>query len=98
MRIPMIFISCEKKIKYYRCIWMKHDLPEDLSCRRSFDWLSIGLLFYIICNNFKAEYRSIKTMKEGRENYLVRLNSNVFLNKVKLRDAPDDIPGKLFDH
>jgi MFS superfamily sulfate permease-like transporter len=58
--------------------------------------VSIGLLlsiFFIIRNNFKAEYKIIKTMKEGREHYLIRLNSNVtFLNKVKLRDALEDIP------
>jgi MFS superfamily sulfate permease-like transporter len=58
--------------------------------------VSIGLLlsiFFIIRNNFKAEYKIIKTMKEGRENHLVQLNSNVtFLNKVKLRDALEDIP------
>jgi MFS superfamily sulfate permease-like transporter len=58
--------------------------------------VSIGLLlstFFIIRNNFKAEYNIIKTVKEGRETYLIRLNSNVtFLNKVKLRDALEDIP------
>jgi MFS superfamily sulfate permease-like transporter len=62
--------------------------------------VSIGLLlaaFFIIRNNFKAEYNIIKTIKEGRENYLIRLNSNVtFLNKVKLRDALDDIPDDSF--
>jgi MFS superfamily sulfate permease-like transporter len=62
--------------------------------------VSIGLLlsiFFIIRNNFKAEYNIIKTMKEGRENYLIRLNSNVtFLNKVKLRGALDDIPDDSF--
>jgi MFS superfamily sulfate permease-like transporter len=36
-------------------------------------------------------------MKEGRESYLIRLNSNVtFLNKVKLRDALDNIPDDSF--
>ncbi len=62
--------------------------------------VSIGLLlsiFFIIRNNFHAEYKIIKTMKEGRETYLIRLNSNVtFLNKVKLRDALDDIPEDSF--
>jgi MFS superfamily sulfate permease-like transporter len=58
--------------------------------------VSIGLLlsaFFIIRNNFKVEYNIIRHVKEGRESYLIRLNSNVtFLNKVKLRDALDDIP------
>src|SRR4029078_6856254 len=58
--------------------------------------VSIGLLlsiFFIIRNNFKAEYKIIKSIKEGKEYYLIRLNSNVtFLNKVKLRDALEDIP------
>lgn len=62
--------------------------------------VSIGLLlsiFFIIRNNFKAEYNIVKTTKDGRENYLIRLNSNVtFLNKVKLRDALDDIPDDSF--
>jgi MFS superfamily sulfate permease-like transporter len=58
--------------------------------------VSIGLLlsaFFIIRNNFKVEYNIVKRVKEGRESYLIRLNSNVtFLNKVKLRDALEDIP------
>jgi MFS superfamily sulfate permease-like transporter len=58
--------------------------------------VSIGLLlsiYFIVRNNFKAEYKIIKTVKEGRESYLIRLNSNVtFLNKVKLRDALENIP------
>jgi len=62
--------------------------------------VSIGLLlstFFIIRNNFKAEYNIVKTMNEGRESYLIRLNSNVtFLNKVKLRDALEDIPDNSF--
>jgi MFS superfamily sulfate permease-like transporter len=62
--------------------------------------VSIGLLlsiFFIIRNNFKAEYNIVKTVKDGRESYLIRLNSNVtFLNKVKLRDALDDIPDDSF--
>jgi MFS superfamily sulfate permease-like transporter len=57
--------------------------------------VSIGLLlsiYFIVQNNFKAEYKINKTVKEGREHYLIRLNSNVtFLNKVKLRDALEDI-------
>lgn len=62
--------------------------------------VSIGLLlsiFFIIRNNFKAEYNINQTTKEGRESYLIRLNSNVtFLNKVKLRGALDDIPNDSF--
>jgi MFS superfamily sulfate permease-like transporter len=62
--------------------------------------VSIGLLlsiYFIVQNNFRAEYRILKTMKEGRENYLIRLNSNItFLNKVKLRKALDDIPDNSF--
>jgi len=58
--------------------------------------VSIGLLlsaFFIIRNNFKVEYNIVKHVKEGRESYFIRLNSKVtFLNKVKLRDALDDIP------
>jgi MFS superfamily sulfate permease-like transporter len=58
--------------------------------------VSIGLLlsiYFIVRNNFKAEYKINKTMKDGREHYLIRLNSNVtFLNKVRLRDALEDIP------
>jgi MFS superfamily sulfate permease-like transporter len=58
--------------------------------------VSIGLLlsiYFIVRNNFKAEYKINKTKKDGREQYLIRLNSNVtFLNKVKLRDALEDIP------
>ncbi len=58
--------------------------------------VSIGLLlsiYFIIQNNFRAEYRVTKTEKDGIEYYFMRLNSNVtFLNKVKLRDALEDIP------
>ncbi|MGZ3924172.1 MAG: SulP family inorganic anion transporter [Flavisolibacter sp.] len=58
--------------------------------------VSIGLvlsIYFIVQNNFKTEYKINKTKKEGREHYLIRLNSNVtFLNKVRLRDALEDIP------
>ncbi len=58
--------------------------------------VSIGLLisiYYIVQNNFKAEYRITKTMQHETEVYLIKLNSNVtFLNKVKLRKALDQIP------
>jgi MFS superfamily sulfate permease-like transporter len=56
----------------------------------------IGLLisiYYIVLNNFKAEYKITQTTYQGIETYLIRLNSNVtFLNKVNLRKALDKIP------
>ncbi len=58
--------------------------------------VSIGLLisiYYIVRNNFKAEYRISKTHNQGIDTYLIKLNSNVtFLNKVNLRKALDQIP------
>ncbi|OYU97234.1 MAG: hypothetical protein CFE21_02780 [Bacteroidetes bacterium B1(2017)] len=58
--------------------------------------VSIGLLisvYFIIQNNFQAEYKVSKTIHEGIETYLIKLNSNVtFLNKVKLRKSLDEIP------
>lgn len=58
--------------------------------------VSIGLLisvYFIIQNNFKAEYRITKTEKQGIEAYYIRLNTNVtFLNKVKLRKSLDEVP------
>lgn len=58
--------------------------------------VSIGLLvslYFIIQNNFKAEYKISQTVHLGIETYLIQLNSNVtFLNKVKLRKALDSIP------
>jgi len=58
--------------------------------------VSIGLLisiYFIIQNNFKAEYKITKTQHQGIETYLIKLNSNVtFLNKVKLRKTLDEIP------
>jgi MFS superfamily sulfate permease-like transporter len=58
--------------------------------------VSIGLLisiYFIVQNNFKAEYKITKTIHEGIENHYIKLNSNVtFLNKVKLRKALDEIP------
>ncbi|MFZ1498076.1 MAG: SulP family inorganic anion transporter [Saprospiraceae bacterium] len=58
--------------------------------------VSIGLLisiYYIIQNNFKAEYKITKTIHEGIETHYIKLNSNVtFLNKVKLRKALDEVP------
>lgn len=62
--------------------------------------VSIGLLlsiYFVIQNNFRAEYKVIKTAEAGHEKHLIRLNSNVtFLNKVKLRDALENIPENSF--
>jgi MFS superfamily sulfate permease-like transporter len=56
----------------------------------------IGLListYFIIQNNFRAEYKITKTKRHNTEVYYIKLNSNVtFLNKVKLRQALDQIP------
>ncbi|MBK7682584.1 MAG: SulP family inorganic anion transporter [Bacteroidetes bacterium] len=58
--------------------------------------VSIGLLvsiYFIIQNNFKAEYKITKSTQHDIETYIIKLNSNVtFLNKVKLRKALDEIP------
>lgn len=58
--------------------------------------VSIGLLisiYFIIQNNFKAEYKIIKSHQQGIDIQLIRLNSNVtFLNKVKLKKALDEVP------
>ena len=58
--------------------------------------VSIGLLlsiYFIIQNNFRAEYKVTKIKKDGRDLFVIRLNSNVtFLNKVKLRNALEEIP------
>ena len=58
--------------------------------------VSIGLLisiYFIVQNNFRAEYKIIKTQHKGIETDYIKLNSNVtFLNKVKLRKALDEIP------
>src|SRR5205814_5125263 len=57
---------------------------------------SIGLListYFIIRNNFKAEYKIVRTKHQGIETEYIKLNSNVtFLNKVKLRKALDEVP------
>ena len=57
--------------------------------------VSIGLListYYIVRNNFKAEYKITETVHLGIETYYIKLNSNVtFLNKVNLRKALDQI-------
>jgi len=58
--------------------------------------VTTGLLlsvYYIVSNNFKAEYKVQETEKNGHEVFYIKLNSNVtFLNKVKLKDALDKIP------
>lgn len=57
--------------------------------------VSIGLLlsvYFIIQNNFKAEYKITKTVIQGIENEVIKLNSNVtFLNKVNLKKALDEV-------
>jgi MFS superfamily sulfate permease-like transporter len=58
--------------------------------------VSIGLLisiYFIVRNNFKAEYKITKTKQHETEVFLIKLNSNVtFLNKVNLRKALDQVP------
>lgn len=58
--------------------------------------VSIGLLisiYFIIQNNFKAEYKITKKQGQANETYYIKLNSNVtFLNKVNLRKTLDDVP------
>ena len=58
--------------------------------------VSIGLLisiYFIVQNNFKAEYKITKTHHLGIETSYIKLNSNVtFLNKVKLRKTLDEVP------
>jgi len=58
--------------------------------------VSIGLLisiYFIIQNNFKAEYKITTTIIGGIETEYIKLNTNVtFLNKVRLRKALDDVP------
>jgi MFS superfamily sulfate permease-like transporter len=58
--------------------------------------VSIGLLisaYFIIRNNFKAEYKIQKTKQHETEIFYIKLNSNVtFLNKVKLKSSLDQIP------
>lgn len=58
--------------------------------------VSIGLLisiYFIVQNNFRAEYRITKKKEHETEVYLIKLNTNVtFLNKVNLRKTLDQIP------
>lgn len=58
--------------------------------------VSIGLIisiYYIVLNNFKAEYKITETIDSGIKTFVIKLNSNVtFLNKVNLRKALDEVP------
>jgi len=58
--------------------------------------VSIGLLlstYFIVRNNFKAEYKITKKVLNGIESEYIKLNSNVtFLNKVNLRKTLDEVP------
>ncbi len=58
--------------------------------------VSIGLLisvYFIVQNNFRAEYKITRTQQQGIETYHIKLNTNVtFLNKVKLRKTLDEVP------
>lgn len=58
--------------------------------------VSIGLLvsvYFIVRNNFKAEYKITKTQHQDIETQYIKSNSNVtFLNKVKLRKTLDEVP------
>ena len=50
-------------------------------------------IYFIVQNNFKAEYKITKSLHHDIETHYIKLNSNVtFLNKVKLRKALDEIP------
>ena len=92
------------KPKLYRNMWSlgwKQFLPFALTIIviLSTDLLigvSIGLLisiYFIVQNNFKAEYKITKTELQGIETHYIKLNSNVtFLNKVKLRKVLDEVP------
>ena len=91
------------KPKLYRNMWSlgwKQFLPFALTIIviLSTDLLigvSIGLIlsiYFIVQNNFKAEYKITKTIINGIETEYIKLNSNVtFLNKVKLRRALDEV-------
>lgn len=57
--------------------------------------VSIGFLtslYFILRNNFKAEFKISKTMQHETEVYTIVLHNNVtFLNKIKLRNELDKI-------
>jgi MFS superfamily sulfate permease-like transporter len=56
----------------------------------------IGLLialYFIIQNNFQADYKVIQSKQHETEVYYIKLHDNVtFLNKVKFRTVLDKIP------
>ncbi len=56
----------------------------------------IGLLlssYFIIQNNFKAEYKVVRQKQNQTDILYIKLNSNVtFLNKVKLKKTLDEVP------
>jgi len=58
--------------------------------------VSIGLLlsiYFIVRNNFKAEYKITRKVLNGIETEYIKLNSNVtFLNKVNLKKTLDEVP------
>ncbi len=58
--------------------------------------VGIGLLlsiYFIIRNNFKADYRLTATDNSGINAYYIKLNTNVtFLNKVRLKKVLDQLP------
>ncbi len=58
--------------------------------------VSIGLLisiYFIVRNNFQAEYKINKKREGATEIFYIKLNTNVtFLNKVNLRKTLDKIP------
>jgi len=92
------------KPKLYRNMWslgLKQFLPFifTIVVILSTDLLfgvSIGLLismYFIIQNNFKAEYKIQQSKSLDVGVYYIKLNTNVtFLNKVKLRESLDQIP------
>ena len=92
------------KPKLYRNMWslgLKQFVPFILTIIviLSTDLLigvSAGLfisVYYIIRNNFKAEYKIQQVRKNETDIFYIKLNTNVtFLNKVKLKIALDKIP------
>ena len=56
----------------------------------------IGLMisiYFIVLNNFRAEYKISRRLVHTTEEYYIKLNTNVtFLNKVNLRKSLDKIP------
>jgi MFS superfamily sulfate permease-like transporter len=91
------------KPKLYRNMWslgLKQFLPFMLTVIAilATDLLigvSIGLLlstYFIVRNNFKAEYKINKKVLNGIETEYIKLNSNItFLNKVSLKKALDEV-------